>query len=69
LKRQELKEYKMRKYFPKSQSDEPKIFTAEELASIFHVPGRVATTPTLTRIQSARSEAPSNLPTSNPNNG
>jgi len=68
LKRQELKEYKLRKYFPKSQGDGYKIFTAEELASIFHVPGQVASTPTLTRIQSTRSEAPSNLPISNERN-
>lgn len=63
LKKQEFKEYKMRKYFPKGAGDKPVIFSSEELATIFHIPGKVALTPTLARIPSARSEAPSNLPT------
>lgn len=63
LKRQEFKEYKLRKYFPKSGSDDYKIFTVEELASMFHLPGSVAATPGLARIPSTRSEAPPNLPT------
>lgn len=62
LKKQELKEYKLRKFFPKNALAEPKIFTAEELATIWHLPGQVALTPTLNRIESQRSEAPSNLP-------
>lgn len=62
LKRQELKEYKLRKYFPKSGSDGYKIFTSEELATMFHLPGKVALTPTLERIPSTRVEAPPNLP-------
>lgn len=62
LKRQELKEYKLRKYFPKGSSDVPKMFSVEELATIFHLPGRVAITPGLGRIPSRRSEAPPNLP-------
>lgn len=65
LKRQEFKEYKLRKYFPKGSGDDYKIFTVEELASIFHLPGRVALTPGLARIPSTRSEAPPNLPTGN----
>jgi hypothetical protein len=39
------------------------ILNTEELATMFHLPGAVATTPTLTRIPSKRVEAPSNLPT------
>lgn len=62
LKRQELKEYKLRKYFPKGTADDYKIFTAEELATMFHLPGKVAFTPTLERIPSTRAEAPPNLP-------
>lgn len=62
LKKQELKEYRRRVYYPKSGSDEPKIFTSEELASVWHLPGQVALTPTLDRVPSKRSEAPSNLP-------
>lgn len=68
LKKQELKFYKLRKYVQRGQGDAPKIFTAEELASIFHVPGQVVTTPTLARVQSTRSEAPTNLPIGTPNN-
>lgn len=62
LKRQELKEYKLRKFFPKSEATNYKIFTAEELATMFHLPGQVALTPTLERIASTRAEAPPNLP-------
>lgn len=61
-KKQEHSEYKRRLYFNKSRNDGTKIFTAEELASLWHLPGKVALTPSLGRIESARSEAPSNLP-------
>lgn len=66
LKRQELKEYKLRKYFPKFTGDMPKMFSVEELATMFHLPGRVALTPGLGRIPSRRSEAPPNLPVGEP---
>lgn len=62
LKKQELKEYRTRKYYPKSAADNYKIFTAEELATVFHLPGKVAMTPTLDRVPSTRGEAPANLP-------
>lgn len=62
LKKQELQEYKMRAYMSKGDGDKHKVMTTEELATIFHLPGRVATTPTLARIPSKRAEAPSNLP-------
>ena len=65
LKTQELKEYRRRLYYPKSGADEPKIFTSEELASIFHMPGKVAMTPTLDRVPSTRGEPPANLPIGN----
>ena len=61
LKKQELTEYKMRVFAPKNNAG-PKIFTVEELATMFHLPGKVALTPALGRITSARSQAPSNLP-------
>lgn len=63
LKKAELKEYKGRKLYPKSGGMGYKIMTAEEMATIFHLPGTVARTPTLHRVTSTRSEAPSNLPT------
>lgn len=62
LKKAELKEYRRRVYYPKGSGDHPKIFTSEELASIFHLPGAVALTPTLDRVPSTRGEAPANLP-------
>lgn len=63
LKKQELKEYRRRVIYPKNAAGEPKIFTAEELATMFHMPGKVALTPTLDRVPSTRGEAPANLPT------
>ena len=38
------------------------ILTNEELATIYHFPGKVASTPTFKRISSTKSEAPNNLP-------
>jgi hypothetical protein len=63
LKNAEWSEYRKRVYYPKGTSDDYKIFTAEELATIFHLPGKVALTPTLDRVPSTRGEAPANLPT------
>ncbi len=62
LKKAEIKEYKKRALYPKAGSMGYKIMTAEEMATIFHLPGTVAMTPTLHRVTSARAEAPSNLP-------
>lgn len=71
-KEMELDEYKRRDYTSRSHShdsvthnliDAPKVMTTEELATIFHLPGKVSTTPSLGRIPSKRAEAPSNLPT------
>jgi hypothetical protein len=62
LKEAELKEYKRRAYTSYNKIDGPKVMTVEELATIFHLPGKVAVTPTLARIPSKRAEAPSNLP-------
>lgn len=38
------------------------VLNTEELATLFHFPGKVARTPTLERMPSKRGEAPSNLP-------
>lgn len=57
-----LEMYKRRCFFYEPFSGKPMILNVEELASIFHLPGRVATTPTLSRIPSKKSQAPANLP-------
>lgn len=64
MKKQELNLYKQRAYVPQSTdpSDAKKVMTTEELATLFHLPGRVVLTPTLGRIPSTRGEAPPNLP-------
>ncbi len=59
--------YKLRSYFQypyKNYGDKkPFVLTTEELATIFHFPsGMVSQTPTLKRVGSKKSEAPSNLP-------
>jgi len=59
---EEIMNYKRRSYYNYTSVDAKKIMTTEELATIFHLPGKVVTTPTLGRIPSKRSEAPSNLP-------
>ena len=62
LKKEELHEYKRRAYTHHNPLDTPKVMTTEELATIFHLPGKVANTPTLARIPSKRAEPPANLP-------
>lgn len=64
----EHKEYKKRVYYNKGGGDGMTIFTTEELATMFHLPGGVAITPNLGRIGSTRSEAPNNLPVGTPDN-
>ncbi len=69
LKKSELADYKQRRYTVResvSGIDVPKIFTVEELATMFHIPGSSVVTPGLARIPSTRKEAPPNLPTGNP---
>ncbi|OHA27163.1 MAG: hypothetical protein A3C06_03745 [Candidatus Taylorbacteria bacterium RIFCSPHIGHO2_02_FULL_46_13] len=60
-----LRAYKLRSGFQlpyKNFHCKPFILSTEEVATIFHFPGSVAKTPTLSRIDSRRSEAPPNLP-------
>ncbi len=61
MKENELSEYKRRLLHPQGDYGST-VFTTEELATIFHFPGKVATTPTLGRIPSKRGEPPPNLP-------
>jgi len=60
---QEHSEYKRRLFYNKTGGAAMRIFTVEELATMWHLPGTVAVTPSLGRIESARAQAPSNLPT------
>ncbi len=55
---------KITKYFthPNKDGGKPFILSTEELATIFHLPGRVSETPTFARIESKKAEPPVNLP-------
>mgnify|MGYP001612444972 CR=1 FL=1 len=60
-----LNAYKRRAFFGYPHHHlfgKPYILTTEEVATIFHIPGSVATTPTLSRAPSKKAEAPANLP-------
>ena len=57
--------FKRRAYFGEPHHhlyDKPYILSTEEVATIFHLPGAVATTPNLKRAPSKKAEAPANLP-------
>ena len=67
VKQDMLYAYKLRSYFEYPYKfygeSQPFILTTEELSTIFHFPsGMVSQTPTLQRVASKKSEAPSNLP-------
>jgi hypothetical protein len=67
-KKQELGYYKDRYYYYRDRigkADEAKVFSVEELATMFHIPGSGVVTPGVNRVTSTRKEAPSNLPTGN----
>ena len=61
-----LNGYKLRSFFEwpyRYYKMKPFILTTEELETIFHFPGNIVSqTPTLRRVPSKKSEAPSNLP-------
>jgi len=60
-----LDAYKRRSFFNvphKHLNAKPYILTTEELATLFHLPGATARTPTLSRAPSKKAEAPANLP-------
>jgi hypothetical protein len=57
--------YRLRSFFyPPYQyyKQNPFVLNTEELATIYHFPGNVSATPTLTKIPSKKSEPPANLP-------
>jgi hypothetical protein len=55
---------KPEKYFtyPEKSGAKPFILSTEELATMFHLPGRVAETPSFVRIEATKAEPPANLP-------
>jgi hypothetical protein len=55
---------KPEKYFtnPEKSGGKPFILSTEELATMFHLPGRVAETPSFSRIEATKAEPPANLP-------
>lgn len=57
-----LDAYKKRSYFYKLPPSPHFVLNTEELATLFHFPGSVASTPTFSRTESRKAEAPSNLP-------
>ena len=62
-----LGEYQHRSFFipeyiPYGAKLKPFVMTTEELATIFHLPGNVSRTPTLSRVQAKKVEPPANLP-------
>lgn len=54
--------YRRRAFFHPPYVGDYSVMSVEELATIFHIPSSAVTTPTLPRIQSTTSEAPTNLP-------
>ncbi len=62
LKKNLLNAYRLRSCFYPPYKRAPFFLTTEELATIFHFPGKVSETPTFTRIESKKGEPPANLP-------
>lgn len=60
--RDALHVYRTRAFFHPFYIGPYSVLSTEELATIYHVPSSSVTTPSLPRIQSTTSEAPSNLP-------
>lgn len=63
LKQQMYDGYVQRQYFFPPIGRKWIALNVEEIASIYHFPGKVAQTPTLQRMPSKRGDAPANLPT------
>lgn len=65
-KKRELEYYKARYYYyddKKKGDDKERVMSVEELATMYHIPGSSVITPSLSRVESTRREAPANLPT------
>ncbi len=61
-KRKMFDAYRRRSWFHPPHARKPFVLNAEELATIYHFPGQVATTPTLKKIESKKAEPPIDLP-------
>ncbi|MBU1091667.1 hypothetical protein KKA27_02300 [Patescibacteria group bacterium] len=57
-----LDAYRHRGYFYAPYKRKTFVFNVEELATIYHFPGRVAETPTFERLESRKGAPPTNLP-------
>lgn len=57
-----LEAYKRRSFFYAPFKQGFNVMNGEELATLYHFPGQVSKTPTLTRIPSKKSQSPANLP-------
>lgn len=67
-KKNELEYYKARYYSASDQKtkiDRERIMSIEEIATIYHIPGTSVITPSLSRVENTRREAPANLPIGN----
>jgi hypothetical protein len=62
LKKALFNAYKQRGYFYNEFKRDSFVLNTEELATIFHLPSGITTTPALDRIGSKKAEGPSNLP-------
>ena len=61
-KRKMLAAYKTRQFFFAPYERKFSIMNTEAIATMFHLPGQVLSTPTFARIESRKSEPPTNLP-------
>ena len=63
-KKEGFEAYKRRAFFygPLSDNSPILVLNTEELATMFHLPGRVSSTPGLVRVPSKKGQAPTNLP-------
>lgn len=57
-----VKAWKRRSYFHAPYKSKPYILNTEEMATLFHFPGRTLETPTFARVPSKKASAPANLP-------
>ncbi len=57
-----LDKYKRRAYFHKPFKSPHFILNSEELATMYHFPGIVSSTPAFPRVESRKADAPSNIP-------